>query len=298
MPFSTWTYPQVVVFKGKVYIRGGDTLSDRGRQTVIVCDPQQNTYDTLPQYSYKYFSMAVLNNQLVLVGGLDVRTNKRTNKLGVWNEESKTWTHQLPPMTTACSSPSVATNNRWLVVIGGTGDGDTTLSRVEILDTESQQWYHSAPIPQPCSCASLATIDNTCYLVGGYTRGVRASKKVFGVNTDCLISEAVSQPASASAPPTSSSWQALPDTPLEFSTALAINGALLAIGGSSFSRSKVMYHYQPSSRSWIKAGELPTVRLDCGCTVLLRGEVFVAGGGTALFWLAYTSKLFTGQLKC
>ena len=35
---------------------------------------------------------------------------------------------------------------------------------------------------------------------------------------------------------------------------------------------------RPSSKSWIKAGELPTGRLACTCTVLPSGEVFVAGG--------------------
>ena len=103
------------------------------------------TPDTLSPYTYKYFSMAIVNNQLVLVGGVDVQTNKKTNKLGVWNEHSKRWTYLLPQMTTACRSPSIAThNNRWLVVIRGYGDG-FVLTRVEILDTtESRQWYHAA----------------------------------------------------------------------------------------------------------------------------------------------------------
>ena len=90
MPWATWSYPQVVVFKGKVYIGGGVASSNRERQTVIVYGPQQDTYDTLPQYPYKLFFMGVVNNQLVLIGGIDVQTGKKTNKLGVWNEQSKT----------------------------------------------------------------------------------------------------------------------------------------------------------------------------------------------------------------
>ena len=60
-------------------ITQGETKSDY--------DPQQDTYtwDTLPPYTHIYFSMAVVNNQLVLVGGSDVQTGKKTNKLGVWN---------------------------------------------------------------------------------------------------------------------------------------------------------------------------------------------------------------------
>ena len=267
----------MVVFKEKVYIGGGDTSPVRERQTVVVYDPKQDSHDTLPPYTYKYFSMAVVNNQLVLVGGWDVQTDKRTNKLGVWNEQSRRWTHPLPPMTTACSSPSVAThNNRWLVVMGG-HDGKNPLPRVEILDTtESKLWYHAASLPQPCSHVLPATIGSMCYLLFGFTQGGTPSKKVFSVCLDDLISQAVSQPASASALPTPSPWQSLPDTLLANSTALAFNGALLAVGG--YGGSKAIYHYQPSSRSWIKAGELTTGRSQCTCIVLPSGDLYVAGG--------------------
>ena len=265
----------MAVVNNKVYIGGGEASSVKEELTVIVYDPQHDSYDTLPPYTCQFFSMAVANNQLVLVGGWDVRTGKKTNQLGVWNGQ---WTHPLPPMTTACMSASVvAHNNRWLVVMGGFGD-DSNLSCVEILDmSESRQWYRATPLPHPCCYVLPVTIGNMCYLLGGYTTGGVPSKNVLSLCLDSLITQAVSQPAGASAPPTSSPWQALPDTPLTFSTALSFNGALLAVGGWG---RKDIYHYQPSSKSWIKAGELPTERGDCTCTVLPSGEVFVAGGGS------------------
>ena len=271
---SGWA--RVAVVNNKVYIGGGNASSDKESQTVIVYDPQHDSYDTLPPYTYQSFSMAVVNNQLVLVGGVGVRTYKKTNQLGVWNGQ---WTHPLPPMTTARSAASVvAHNNRWLVVIGGRGDDGGLLSCVEILDTsESRQWYRATPLPHSCAQVLPVTIGNMCYLLGGFTTRAAPSKKVLSVCLDSLITQAVSQPAGASAPPTSSPWQALPDTPLDYSTALSFNGALLAVGGWG---SQDIYHYQPSSKSWIKAGELPTERRHCTCTVLPSGEVFVAGGGS------------------
>ena len=248
---------------------------------MVVYDPKQDSCDTLPLYTCAYFSVAVVNDQLVLVGGSEVQTNKKTNKLGVWNEQSKRWTHPLPPMTTACYSPSVAThNNRWLVVIGGVGDVGADLSRVEILDTtEPVQWYQAESLPHPCYQVSSATIGNMCYLLGGFTRG-GSFKKVLSVCLDDLISQAVSQPASASAPPTPSPWKSLPDTPLAYSTALSFNGALLTVGGN-YSGSSAIHVYQPSSSYWIKAGEMPTKRCDSSCIVLSSGEVLVAGGGSS-----------------
>ena len=201
-----------------------------------------------------------------------------TNNLGVWNEQSKTWTHPLPPMTTACSEPSVVVyKNRLLIIIGGY-DGRTLLSQVEILDTTgSGQWYLAAPgpLPQPCHRASTATIGNMCYLVDGWSTGGGLSRKVYSVCLDDLISQAVLQAAGTSAPSTPSPWTTMPDTPLEGSTALCLNGALMTVGGFVFS--KIIYHYQPSNRRWIKAGELPTGRQGCACTVLPSGELFVAG---------------------
>ena len=157
------------------------------------------------------------------------------------------------------------------------GEGDGYLSRVEILDTsESSQWYRAAQLPHSCFEALPVTIGNMCYLLGGLTTG-DPSNKVLSVCLDSLITQADSQPDGAGALPTvtSSLWQALPDTPLYWSTALAFNGALLAVGGFG---GKEIYHFKPSSKRWIKAGELPTVRRKCTCTALPSGEVIVVGG--------------------
>ena len=178
-------------------------------------------------------------------------------------------------MTTACYSSSVVVyKNKWLVLVSG-HDDRTALSRVEILDTaESGQWYHAAPLPQTCHRVSAVTIGNMCYLLGGYSGG-GLSRKVYSVCLDDLISQAVPQSAGTSAPSTPSPWMTIQDTPLGGSTALCLNGALMTVGGGW---STTIYHYQPSTKSWIKAGELPAGRARCACTVLPSGEVFVACG--------------------
>ena len=271
-------YPKVVVLEEKVYIGGGFAQLDREAQTVVVYDPKQDSYDALPPYACKWFSMVVVNNHLVLVGGQDICAGERTNRLGTWNEQSKRWTHPLPPMIIACNSPSVATyQNRWLVVIGGY-DGKNHLSRVEILKTtEPGQWYCSTSLPQPCSHAVPAVIGNMCYLLGGYTnQGAAASRRVFSVHLDDIISQRTTTSDSHAPSP----WQSLPDIQLVRSTALVYDGALVAVGGCRGSTlSTAIYHFQPGSRSWIKAGELPTARSHCGCTVLPSGKLYVGGGG-------------------
>ena len=67
------------------------------------------------------------------------------------------------------------------------------------------------------------------------------------------------------------------DTPLGQSTALAFNGALLAIAGGDYRGKSAIHMYQPSSNSWVKAGELPTERYTNSCIALPSGEILVAG---------------------
>ena len=120
---------------------------------------------------------------------------------------------------------------------------------------------------------SSAINGNMWYLSGGYSR--RANKCVFSVCLDELISQAVSKSAGATSRSTPSPWQTLPDTPLEYSTVLVLNGALLAVGGW---KSSAIHLYQPSNSNWVKVGDLPTERSHCACIVLPSGKIFVAGG--------------------
>ena len=55
-------------------------------QKVMVYEPKQDSWDSLPPYTCRYFSMAIVDDQLALVGGLEIGYHNVTNKLGVWNE--------------------------------------------------------------------------------------------------------------------------------------------------------------------------------------------------------------------
>ena len=278
LPFRIVEHPSMVVLKGKVYIGGyAYKLNDVEKRTVIVYDPQKDSCSTLPPYVHYYFSMAVVNNQLVLVGGTDSK-DVDSNKLGVWDESSMAWTHPFPPMTTACSRPTTVTHkDRWLIVIGGDG-GARDLSRVEILDTFSKQWHHSTPMPESLECSHTltASIGSTCYLMGGYVPS--SQKRVLSVFLDELVSQA--QVVSVRSHPAPSPWQTLPDTPLKFSAPLALNGTLLAVGGETkqyYEARNTIYAYHPERKEWVKVGEMPIERAKCSCIVLPSGEIMVIG---------------------
>ena len=272
---------QAVVIGSDVYVGGGGGLN---AATVMVYSLQTGTWRTLPPYESWYFGMAVVNNQLVLVGGWSKSTGKVTNVLSLWDERSQTWTHPFPVMPTARQSLSVISYQKWLVTAGGEDRRGYYSNKVELLDTLSlsRQWYEGSPLPKRCCQMSSAISGNMWYLSGEYTNA-ESDKHVFAVCLDVLISQAVPQSAGTTSPRTPSPWQTLPELPVTHSTALIIRGSLLTVGGWD---SSAIHLYQPSRRSWVKVGDLPTQRWQCACIVLPSGEVFVAGGRSGVNYIS------------
>ena len=272
MPVDVGGHTQALVVGDNVYVRGGNSWNTG---IVMVYSIQTGAWSTLPPHDTELFGMASVNNQLILVGGRSMTTGEATNVLVVWDEKSQTWTHPFPVMPTARRSPSVMSYQNWLVVAGGVDGRNSRLNKVELLDTLSGQWYEGSPLPTACESMSSAINGNMWYLSGGVLCQRLPNKHIFSVCLDDLISQACSQFATCSL--TSTPWQALPESPLHFSTAIILNGALLTVGGS---RSSSIHHYQPGSRSWVKVGDLPVRLSQCACAVLPNGEMLVAGGET------------------
>ena len=271
IPYPMDYYPEAIVVEGKVYVGGG---SSEYSETVMVYSIESDQWSLLPPYQFFWFGMTTVNNQLVLVGGTSIADLKeRTNLLGVWNEESQKWTHPFPPMNLTRSGPAVVTcSNRWIVVAGGF-DGSDSLQSVEILDIPFGKWFHGASMPITHKQYKLtsAVIGNMWFLIDGFGY----TERVLYASLGDLITTA---PLSVVAP-TQPIWRLLPTIfKLEGSAATTLNGALLAVGGGDHRRKCLIY--QPSSKSWIKVGEMPIGRHQCTCAILPNGELFVVGGST------------------
>ena len=270
MPFGMSDTVQAILIGDKVYIGGGfNTLKSR-RLTVMVYSLHIDLWSSLQPFKFEHFGMSAVNNRLVLVGGRNVSSGKVANELGVWDEGSQTWTHPFPNMPTSRDSAAIASYKNWLIVAGGRDERYTSSNKVELLDTSSGRWYEGSPLPNAYSSMSSAISGNMWYLSRGHPSKGVASRHVFSVCLDELISQAVAQSISTPSP-----WQTLSDLPFTHSTVLVVNGTLFAIGGEL---SSAIHLYQPSSKTWTKAGDLPTMWWECGCTVLPSGEILVAGG--------------------
>ena len=140
----------------------------------------------------------------------------------------------------------------------------------------STRWYFVQSLPRPRSVLKSTVIENTLYLMGGWDNPKFATKTVYKVDLNQLISTAAKKQV------TPILWQMIKDTPLSQSAPLNVCGSLCAVGGYDFADSSLSVHlYKSDTRRWEKlAGDLPTARWDCTCSLLPSGEFIVAGGET------------------
>ena len=269
MPIKMGTTVQSVVIGQSLYVGGGGADNDDNSCTVIKLDLQRDEWTKLPQYSAKYFAMTSFANQLVLMGGHDLVTQKPTNQIGVFT--SGNWTNPYPPMNSARDSSTAVSCNKYIIVAGGYGDRGRT-SSVEMLDVPLLRWYTAESLPNPRAAVKSTLIGNTLYLMGGFDH--TTGHMVHKVDLNEFITKAVSKQA------TPTIWQGIEDSLLKRSAPLNVGGSLLAVGGHDDRLNPVssIHLYQPDTRRWVKVGDLPTARYNCTCSVLPNGEVIVAGG--------------------
>ena len=183
----------------------------------------------------------------------------------MWSAERREWTHPYPDMATARYWCSAVGYNEWLVVAGGEGDGGRLLSSVEVLNTDSKQWYAGPPTPTGWCSMRTAVVGDVCYFMGGCTGEpgafvdtATATDKVFSVSLSALTSQ-LQQPwfydiratrskqladmkgyhaqlvFYASALPLSERsrllWKEIAGLQVTWSTPLSMSGWLLAVGG-------------------------------------------------------------------
>lgn len=254
--------------QGKVYVGGGQTGLDNDSDCIIMeYDTYSEEWAMLPPYRTCDFAMAVINDQLVLIGG--VEEGSVSNILSMWNTDIRKWTHPYPEMSTARYHCSAFAYNEWLVVAGGLADG-YGLSSVELLDTYKKEWYSGPNLPVLWVDMKTAVAGDRCYFMGNGW----ATDDVYSVSIPALIAHSSSNNSDVQI------WKQITSLPMDESAPLSINGFLLAVGGrDNDSRAVTDIHlYQPNTGEWVKIGDLPSPRCDCSCTTISNRELFIAGG--------------------
>ena len=307
-----------VFFEQSLYLGGGFTLSSKADTMVYSYNPKLDMWKLFPPSPLKWFSMAVINNQIVLVGGKETGTVSLdyTNKLASWNKANMTWIFLLPPMRNRRCSPVVVSHNRNLIVAGG-NKGLLDYS-VEVLDSESKQWMLASQLPLSCS-SSPNTVYKECWY---FFR--EADNSVIYTNLSNIVDSAIdqsenqviesglesgynslscsqdSQPANSQSPKNLLlDWHiycTLPFTPTRIST---IQGCLVAFSNHEDSSSRLaVYGYTSESKNWTHLGNLPALCSNASF-IASPSELFVVGGDTSSSTSAsqYSNKMFCASIR-
>ena len=273
MPFEMGNYVQSVVVEGTVYVGGGAGYGSDNDYIVMTYDISTGKWATLPPYRAWGFAMTAINNQLVLVGGK--HGGGKNKVVGVWDADNKQWTHPYPEMHTARSLCSAVVHNEWLVVAGGFSASAARLSSsVEVMNSNSNQWYAGPPTPLPWYSMKTATVGDECYIMGGYPATGFRNNTVYSVSLSALTTGLNSSTRKGQI------WKEISGLQTTRSTPLSISGSLLAVGGVDKDAKAVtaIHLYQPDIGEWVKVGDLPTLRYHCTCAMITDRELLVAGG--------------------
>ena len=275
MPFESSQHLQSVIIQGTVYVGGGDVgiLGSPNNYTIMAYDTSSGKWAKLPPYRTSNFAMTLNSNQLVLVGGWEYAD--RVKVVGVWNPDARQWTHPYPDMPTSRRYCSAVAYREWLVVAGGVGNYNNSLTAIDVLNTETKQWSVGPPLPAGYEWSRMksAVVGDMCYFMGGYIRG-GSTTTVYSVSLPGLAYQLNSNVSD------SQIWKKIPGLQVRYSSPLSISGSLLAVGGWDKDRrvASTLYLYQADTGEWVKVGDLPTPRFNCTCTALTNTELLVAGG--------------------
>ena len=294
---SSMKNAQGVYHNSQLYVGGGFTGSTKADAIVFVYAPGVDMWKLLPNSPHKWFGMALLQSQILLVGGKETNSTKSdyTNKLVVWNGEDHSWASSFPPMQIARASPVAFGHRRWLVV-GGGKRGSLDYS-VEVLDSDTKQWCVVPPLPVKCFIHTSALCVNTWYLLR------ESDGTVFKADVRKLLKyslQHVHQLHNGDADGQNedhSNWTQLSKPPVKPIRISILHGCVVVLSHSVAGDGHIAVHaYFPETRSWSHVGNLPGICANASCVpTTANGPLFILGGDSPD--MHYSNKIFKTTLR-
>ena len=258
----------------------------------------ENVWSNEIECPKRYFSLAVLNGQLTLVGGGATLLCVGSNVLLSLMDNptmvgTKQWSENCKPMQKTRMLPAVASNSSYFVVAGGDWPGYISKT-VEVMELGTQEWHAPSALPKHDGYISSATIiEDKLYLTFGHIN----IESLCPVVT-CSLTTLVKSSESATTPSIVRPllWQKLAQgPPLYRPRTVQLCGNLLAVGGYATlgynsRKDKEMYEckgsvyvYDEENRKWILVCRLPNDKgfPDNNFTVIsLSEDKLIVMGGT------------------
>ena len=275
------------VGKAPFEMRRGAAVVDGGIAYIMNWNGQACSYNStsrrwtqLPKYPYQRGSMAVVNGQLTAIGGCEDAYIHRsyTNKLLSLNWFPRSWSVEFPPMPTKRRGTTAITSKEHLIVAGGTSGPNCVdnINTVEVMDTKTLVWSTVASLPHSCNLPSATVCGDHLHMLGGNDDKGKTNSVL-----TCSLPELLQSSSSSS-----SVWHRVADSPAYYSTCAAVDGQLLAVGGSwcdeGYKATAAIHSYNQTTNSWDHISNMTTARIACLVAVLPTNEMMNVGGYSTL----------------
>ena len=293
LSWSKCAYPPAVMHFGSSAVDGAIAYFRPGlMRRVYAYDSDIDKWTTLPMCPKAHSSLAVVDRLLTTVGGehegepTDLLFSLVTKTDDPANRE---WEERFPAMPTKRTFSVVQSSEKALIVAGGKVGIYSPIPTVEVMNTDTWQWSALENLPTPLYLASAALCDDDLYLAGGVNEAEKGTNLVFKCSLSSLLQPrqrpsslgewlktALSLSTSASGP----KWHRVASLPTYWSTCVAFNGRLVAVGGRGEGNkySATVYTYDPAVDEWEVLTSMPTARSECLAAVLPRNKLMVVGG--------------------
>ena len=167
-------FGKAVVINETVFAFGGQCKNATSLRIVQVYNVLMKKWSRLPPSPYSYSGATIIKDQLTLIGGRDIPTNK----LVTWTD--KEWLELYPPMHTVQRSPGVLAIGDLVIVSGGRGADHRDVDTIEFLDIKNKKWIQSnLKLPQQLSLHHMALCGEYIYIYDWDGYFWRMNKKNF-----------------------------------------------------------------------------------------------------------------------
>lgn len=264
-----------VMCNAKVYVAHCNYNRSQGK--IYEYDILSDMWTLLPVVQKSEFSLAVVDNYIVAVGGSS-GLKKTGTILQLLNSK---WIKAFPDVPTPRSFPICVSTDNYLVVAGGEISSEP-VSYVEILNFLSSMWLYAPGLPSPINQLTKMTasvVGEFAYFLGGFDEGT-LTNKAYTVNVKSLVQEISNREGRKL-------WLDLPQLPVSGATCISLQNRILAIGGYNArtrSCSDVIYEFDQIKGSWENIGRLPYPVSRCLAVVASVNQqtvLVVIGGNTA-----------------
>ena len=239
-------------------------------QIYHIDDQKWTTISDIPQ---NCCGADIIKGHLTLIGGRDTVTRKDTGKLSTYVNDH--WEEIYPPMPTPRFWLGVALEDNLLITDGGKCAG-AAVSTVEVLNTESKQWYSlkSLQLPEPIFLCDMTISSGYVYIGGGMKAAKKHSNSYWRLPWSA-VQQSVQSRDNTSSPVT---WEKIADSPFMLSSLLPNSKLPVLFGGSDGKARSDIFVCDPTQKRWTAVGNIST---ECTrpCVVPINSNsVFVCGG--------------------